>query len=211
MEYVIKPKTVEVKEEYDVAVIGGGPAGIGAAVAAARNGARTVLIEKRAFMGGNITASYVETCNHFFHHTNLEISGIYKEIEDKYREQFGSSHDIREGSPHRFSSEYLKIFLDAFMKKEGVTVKLHAFVNDVILEDGKIQCVIIQSKQGPVAIRAAQYIDSTGDGDVAFSAGVPFAQGRDTDIGVSPAPSISGWLARTPSCCRRAVTTCEIS
>ncbi len=181
MEYVIKEKKVQVKETYDVAVIGGGPAGIGAAVAAARNGAKTVLIEKRAFFGGNITACYVETCNWFLHNTNFEASGIYKEIEEKYREQFGNSHDIRPNSPHRFSSEYLKIFLDTFMKKEGIALKLHAFVNDVVMEDGEIQCIIIQSKQGPVAIKAAQYIDATGDGDVAFSAGVPFSQGRDTD------------------------------
>jgi len=181
MEYLIKAKKVEAREEYDVAVIGGGPAGIGAAVSAARNGARTVLIEKRGFLGGNITASYVETCNHFFHHTNLKISGLYAEIEEEYKKQFGRSDDIREDSPHRFSSEYLKIFLDAFMKKENVAVKLHAFVNDVIMEDGIIKCVIIQSKKGPIAIKAAQFIDASGDGDVAFSAGVPFKQGRDTD------------------------------
>lgn len=181
MEYIIREKKVQVKEIYDVAVIGGGPAGIGAAVAAARKGAKTVLVEKRGFLGGNITACYVETCNHFFHKTNFNASGIYAEIEEEYKKQFGRSHDIRPDSPHRFSSEYLKIFLDAFLRKEGVVIKLHAFVNDVIMEDGQIQCIIIQTKKGPVAIKASQFIDATGDGDVAYSAGVPFAQGRDLD------------------------------
>ena len=62
-----------------------------------------------------------------------------------------------------------------------MAVKLHSFVNDVVIEDDRIQCVIIQSKQGPLAIKAGAVIDATGDGDVAFSAGIPFEQGRDKD------------------------------
>lgn len=181
MEYVIQPKVVQVKESYDVAVIGGGPAGVSAAIAAARTGAATVLIEKRAFLGGNVTASYVETCNWYIGKEDFEISGIYAELEQKYREQFGSSDDIRQNAPHRFSSEYLKIFLDETMQKEGVTLKLHAFVNDVIKEKNEIKCVIIQSKNGPVAIEAKRFIDATGDGDVAYSAGASYKQGRDLD------------------------------
>ncbi|MBQ4257893.1 MAG: FAD-dependent oxidoreductase [Clostridia bacterium] len=181
MEYVIAPKTVAVKESYDVCVIGGGPAGTAAAIAAARNGASTVLIEKRAFMGGNVTASYVETCNWYINPNDFKISGIYAELENGYRAQFGSSDDIRPNAPHRFSSEYLKIFLDETMRKEGVKVKFHSFVNDVIQENGEIRCVIIQTKKGPEAIEAKRFIDCTGDGDVAFSAGVPFDQGRAAD------------------------------
>jgi hypothetical protein len=60
-------------------------------------------------------------------------------------------------------------------------VKFHSFVNEVALENNRIQAVIIQSKQGPIAVKAGIIIDATGDGDVAFSAGVPFEQGRDKD------------------------------
>ena len=181
MRYTIKEKTVDVRKEVDILVVGGGPAGIGAAVSAARSGKKVMLLEKRGFLGGNITAAYVETCNHFLHGTNFESDGIYREIEDKYKERFGRSHDIRKHSPHRFSSEYLKIFLDEFLQKEGVEIKFHSFVNDVIVEDNNIACVIIQSKKGPIAIKAKVVIDSTGDGDVAFSSGIPYDQGRDTD------------------------------
>lgn len=177
----IPEKCVDIWAQTDVLVVGGGPAGIGAAIAAARQGCRVMLLEKRGFLGGNITASYVETCNHFLFGTNFETQGIYREIEQKYRNSFGRSHDIRTFAPHRFSSEYLKVFLDDFLRNERVEVKLHSFVNDVVIEDNRIQGVILQSKQGPLAIKAGIIIDATGDGDVAFSAGIPFEQGRDRD------------------------------
>lgn len=181
MQYTIKEKQVDVRRETDILVVGGGPAGIGAAVAAARSGKSVLLLEKRGFLGGNITGAYVETCNHFLHGTAFTTNGIYAEIEEKYRERFGNSHDIRMDAPHRFSSEYLKIFLDEFLIKEGVELMFHSFVNDVIVEGDHIQSVIIQSKKGPLAIKAEMIIDATGDGDIAFSAGVPYDQGRDTD------------------------------
>lgn len=179
MNVKIAEKIVPVHDTVDILVVGGGPAGIGAAVAAARLGQRVMLLEKRGFLGGNITASYVETCNHFMHRSAFQEMGVYKEIREQYTQIYGRSHDIREDVPaHRFSSEYLKVFLDAFMFNEGVDVKLHAFVNDVIRTGSKIDCVVIQTKQGPRAIRAKMVIDATGDGDVAFSAGVPFDQGK---------------------------------
>ncbi|MHB8130831.1 MAG: FAD-dependent oxidoreductase, partial [Mobilitalea sp.] len=181
MRYIIKEKLVDVRQEVDILVVGGGPAGIGAAVSAARSGKSVMLLEKKGFLGGNITGSYVETCNHFLYGTSFVSNGIYAEIEEKYQEKYGRSHDIRINAPHRFSSEYLKVFLDEFLLNEGVEIKFHSFVNDVVVEDNKIQCVIIQSKQGPLAIKAEVVIDCTGDGDVAFSAGIPYEQGRDLD------------------------------
>ncbi len=175
----IPQREIPVKTETDVLVVGGGPAGIGAAVAAARQGVRVMLLEKRAFLGGNITASYVETCNHFYFKTTFEEDGLYREMKDRYVSHYGRSDDTREDFPaHRFSSEYLKVFLDHFLEKEGVDVKLHAFVNEVIQTENKIDCVVIQTKKGPLAVRAKMIVDATGDGDVAYSAGVPFDQGK---------------------------------
>lgn len=181
MNITLPARTAVVAEQTQVLVVGGGPAGIGAAIAAARQGADTILLEKRGFLGGNITACYVETCNHFLNHSPFTVSGIYREMEAKYRQIYGSSHDLKKNAAHRFSSEYLKIFLDEFVAAAGVRIQLHSFVNEVVAENGNIRYVVVQSKQGPQAIRAEVIIDCTGDGDVAFSAGVPFEQGRETD------------------------------
>lgn len=181
MKIKIPERVADVVAEVDVLVVGGGPAGIGASLAAARQGSRVMLLEKRGFLGGNITACYVETCNHFMYGTGFEASGIYREMEEQYRARFGRSHDIRVNAPHRFSSEYLKVFLDDFVGGAGVEIKLHSFVNEVVVEDDIIKYVIIQSKKGPLAVKASIVIDTTGDGDVAFSAGVPFEQGRELD------------------------------
>jgi hypothetical protein len=181
MKIIRKARELEIAEQADVLVAGGGPAGIGAAVSAARAGASVLLLEKRGFLGGNITASYVETCNWFLHKTAFSAQGLYAEIEEAYRAQYGRSHDIREDAPHRFSSEYLKIFLDEWMAQEGVRVLFHSFVNEVVMEAGRIAGVLVQTKQGPVAAAARVFIDATGDGDLAFAAGASFKQGRELD------------------------------
>jgi hypothetical protein len=181
MKVLIAAKEVEVREQVDVLVVGGGPAGIGAAVSAARTGGRVMLLEKRAFLGGNITSAYVESCNWFLNNTLFSVGGLYKEIETRYKAEYGRGHEIRDHAPFRFNGEYLKIFLDELMTRENVKVLFYSFVNDVVIENNHIKAVIIQTKSGPMAVSASVVIDATGDGDVAYAAGVPFKQGRDKD------------------------------
>ncbi len=185
MHITLMPKQIPVRLTTRVLVVGGGPAGIAAAAAAARMGCETVLLEQRGFLGGNVTACYVETCNYFMKGTGFAPQGIAREIEEGYDREYPSD-DLRPDAPHRFHSEYLKVYLDDFMRREGVQVKLHAFVNEVTVRDGSIRAVIIQTKQGPQAVLADLVIDCTGDGDVAFAAGVPFDQGRDSDHACQP-------------------------
>ena len=180
MKIELKPKTVEVIRTVDILVVGGGPAGIGAAVSAAKSGMNVLLLEKRGFLGGNITSSFVENCNYFFKGSSLVPCGVWSEMENGYRAEYGAGHDIRPDS-RRFSSEYMKIYLDRFIAKHKIEVLFHSFVNDVVVRENKIDAVLIQTKKGAVAVKAKIVIDSTGDGDVAFAAGVPFDQGRDKD------------------------------
>lgn len=180
MNVIRKQAVLEIQLETEILVVGGGPAGIGAAISAARQGRKVMLLEKRGFLGGNITACYVENCNHFIRDTGFHSEGIYSEIEKRCYEKFGNDNE-RVRNRTCFSSEYLKVFLDEFMQEEGVKVLFHSFVNEVVTENGQIQAVIIQTKKGPMAVAANVVIDTTGDGDVAFSAGVPYEQGREKD------------------------------
>lgn len=180
MQVIRKEMVLEADKKADVLVVGGGPAGIGAAVSAARAGSKVILLEKRGFLGGNVTACYVENCDYFLKGTGFHSQGIFAEIEKLSYEKYGNDN-IREGNKECFHSEYLKIFLDSFVLKEGVEVLFHAFVNEVIVEKDKIQAVLVQTKKGPAAIAAGIIIDATGDGDVAFAAGIPFEQGREKD------------------------------
>ena len=178
---MIQPKTIDISFETQVLVVGGGPAGIGAAVSAARNGQKVILLEKRGFLGGNITACFVENCNYFLKDTPFRSEGIYAEIEKKAYEKYGNDN-VRQRNKFAFSSEYLKVFLDEFVTESGVQILFHSFVNDVVMNGDHIEAVIIQTKKGPMAVKADIVIDTTGDADVSFAAGVPFEpQGNGAD------------------------------
>lgn len=180
MNIIRRQKEIGIFKTTDVLVVGGGPAGIGAAAAAARTGSSVMLLEKRGFLGGNITACYVENANYFLEGTPFHSEGVYAEIEKGCKEKYGSDN-IRKSNQNAFNSEYLKVYLDEFLTDLGVELYFHAFVNETVVEDGRIEAVIIQTKNGPLAVKANMVVDATGDGDVAFSAGVPFEQGRDRD------------------------------
>ncbi|MCR5278894.1 MAG: FAD-dependent oxidoreductase [Lachnospiraceae bacterium] len=173
-------KEIELLFTTDVLVVGGGPAGIGAAVSSARAGKRTILLEKRGFLGGNITACYVENCNYYLKNTEFSSEGLYAEIEKAAYEEYGNDN-IRQKNLKAFNSEYLKVFLDELMAENKVQVLFHSFVNEVIMKNDRIEGVIVQTKKGPKAIVASVIIDTTGDGDVSFAAGVPYEQGRSED------------------------------
>lgn len=177
----VPAKDANIIRNVDVLVIGGGPSGIGAAISASYENDSVLLLEKNAFLGGNITKSYVESCNYFMKGTPFKVSGVFEKMENAYKDAYGRTGDTRPDSPFRFSSEYLKIFLDRFVSEHNVEVLFHSFVNDVILQDDKIAAVIIQTKNGPQAVTAKVVIDCSGDGDVAYASGVEFESGRKTD------------------------------
>nr|WP_028552406.1 FAD-dependent oxidoreductase [Paenibacillus sp. UNC451MF] len=173
--------------EADIVVVGGGPAGVNAAIAAGRSGVKTVLIEKYGFIGGMSTAALVYPWMTF--HTidgKQVIKGIAQEIIDRLMELNASPGHVRDtvGFVHTitpYHPEIYKVLALDMLKESGVKLLLHSFVDHVETSDGRIHSVQLTSKSGRIEVRGKIYIDTTGDADIAYLAGAPCIQGRDVD------------------------------
>lgn len=196
-------KTITDVYSPDVLVIGGGPSGIAAAISAARNGAKTLLIERCGFVGGMATAALVGpfmTCYDGKGQTQI-IRGIFDELVKRLEEAGGAIHPskigwatpqaafIRVGHDHvtPFDSEILKIIAEQMLLEAGVELLYYTQFIDCIVCDSCIKSVIAAKKEGLCAIQAKVYIDCSGDADVAEKAGVPIVKGRSKDGQMQPA------------------------
>ncbi len=181
----------------DVLVVGGGPAGIAAAIAAARNGARTTLVERFGFLGGNLSAGLVGPCmtSYSLDGEQQLIKGIFEEMIIKMESEGSALHpkNIPAGSPYAgfivyghdkvtpFDPEAVKFAALDMVREAGVNIRLHTFMADSIVEDGVVKGIVAASKSGLEALTALITIDCSADGDVAARAGARFEQGRTTD------------------------------
>ena len=196
-------KELSVRYQTEVLVVGGGPAGLCAAIASARTGAKTMLVEKNGFCGGMATAGLVApfmTCYDSGGRTML-IRGLFEEIVNRMCEVGGAIHPsgidagtaytsyIVKGHIHvtPFKAEALKSVADQMLQEAGVTVLYHADFVDAICESGKIKEIVVNLKSGLCAIEAKTVIDCTGDADIAASVGVPYALGNAEDGKIQPA------------------------
>lgn len=172
------------KEIYDVVVAGGGPAGVAAAIAAARRGASTVLIESYGFLGGMGTAGLVAPFMNYYAGEQRLVNGIFKEMTDQLTdmEAFGGS-----GDPLSFDAEALKLVLDQMCMKAGVDVLFHTFVSGITRDGARLTQIACVNKSGNQLINGKIFIDATGDGDVAAYAGCQLTVGRETDGCCQPA------------------------
>lgn len=172
MTTLTRTKQITVIGEYDVVVCGGGPAGFVAAIAAARCGAKTALIERYGFLGGMATAANVAPVTEFMHQGKLVVGGIPLEFVRRIEEKGKGTMCPPRGNfvchPESYKLEAQRMVLDA-----GVSLYLHAYISDCVVENGEITHVIMESKSGTQALKARYVIDATGDGDVAVKAGVP--------------------------------------
>lgn len=187
---------VDVTIDTDVVVIGGGPSGFAAAVASARNGAKTLLIEESAMLGGMSTSALVgpfSTCYDSEAEEQI-VKGIFDELCTRLENMGGAIHPSKVmgstpySSYHKRSfdhvtpylSEYVALCMDEMCEEAGVDILLFTKVCDTIVsESGKIDYLILSQKEGLSAAKAKLYIDCTGDADVAYKAGVPFTKGDD--------------------------------
>lgn len=190
IEYAKKLST----ESTEVLVIGGGPAGFCAALASARMGAKTMLIEQSGYCGGMATAGLVApfmTCYDSGGNTML-IRGLFEEIVNRLVEMGGAIHPsqiptssaftsyITKGHIHvtPFKAESLKLLADRMLAEAGVRVLYHTLFVDTKTEDERVSHVIVAKKEGLFAIKAKVIVDCSGDADCAAAAGVPYTMGN---------------------------------
>lgn len=179
-------RQIPVVREVDVLVAGGGTAGVPAAVAAARRGAKVLVLEQFGFLGGTQTGGLVAPiCPNYDREGRPLTRGIGQEIWDRLAARGGTvptqGGKYEFGDWPWFDPERLKLVLDDMIEEAGVEVLFQTWIADTVMEGDRIRGIIIENKSGRQAVLARLTIDATGDADVAFRAGVPFESGRKKD------------------------------
>jgi hypothetical protein len=164
----------KLERSYDVLVVGGGPAGWVAAVAAARNRARTLLIERYGFLGGWATVALVGPFMKYATPHEQIIEGIFKEFCDRMA-KIGGMH-----GPTFDPEKYKRIALEMVLESDA-DLLLHASFMGCEVQRDRIDKALVLVKEGLRDFSARVFIDATGDGDVAAAAGAPFEVGRPKD------------------------------
>jgi hypothetical protein len=165
-------RTTPVLAETDVLVVGGGPGGLAAALSAARQGAKVMLVERYGCFGGVIAQSMVGTIAWYrTTEKTVDAGGIGTEFEQRAKDMNAS---LQVNHYQVLDTEVFKFIADQMIQEADIVPLLHTQIVDVLLEDGAIHGVVTESKSGRQAILAKRVIDATGDGDLAARAGAPF-------------------------------------
>ena len=179
-------KSINTLTDCDVLVVGSGSAGSTAAIAAARGGARTLLLERYGFLGGTSTA-VLDTFYGFYTPGSKAlkvVGGIPDDVVSGLK-SFGVCFERHNtygaGTGVTYHPEYLKVVWERLVRKTGVGVLLHAWVQDAVVEGGRVAGVIVATKQGLARVNARLIVDASGDADICFHAGVPFELAGELD------------------------------
>ena len=192
-ETIIEPsRTTPVYGEFDVVVVGGGPAGIMAASAAARAGCSTLLIERYGFLGGAGTAGGLSTFCGLHARTRGADVRVIRGLADELLDRLGKLDGL--SAPHltiadgiaaqAFDISAYKIAADELVTGSGARILFHAMAVGAVMRAGaaaEIDAVIIESKSGRRAVRGRFFVDASGDGDLAAWAGVPWEKAPPID------------------------------
>lgn len=204
---ILEPEAkIPVFDEADVLVVGGGPAGSSAAISAARNGAKVVLLERYGFLGGLVTGGQVTMIPNLDNGTGVKVLGIQQEwmdrlaqypdavfgpkqqeagsqnaaLLDKWSRYFGNVWNGKVIYTTFIDPEMMKVVLTDMVSEANVNVYYHCWAAKAYMEDGALKGVFFESKEGRKAVLAKVIIDATGEGDIFASAGAAF------DIDVDP-------------------------
>jgi hypothetical protein len=172
-----RPKQIPVNTEYEVIVVGGGPAGCTAAAAAAREGAKTLLLEATASLGGMGTSALVPAWTPFSDREKLVYRGLAERVFTETKK--GMKHIKPEAVDWvAIDAERLKRVYDDLVTGYGATVLFNSFVCDVVKnDDGVLETIIVANKSGLTAYQAKVFVDTTGDADLVAFSGSPFMKG----------------------------------
>lgn len=181
-------REVPVHDQYDVVVCGGGPAGIAAAIAAGRAGAKTCIIELNGCLGGVWTAGLLS-----YILDSINKTGLIVEIRERLRARgaVGDKLDL-------YDAEAMKLLLDEMCAEAGVEIRLYTHVVSASVAEGRIDHVILEAKEGRFAVGGTCFIDTTGDGDLAALAGCGFDVGRESD-GLAQPMTLMALVANVPA------------
>jgi len=163
-------REIDVVHETDVLVVGSGPGGLAAALASARAGVKTTLVERYGCFGGNITQVGVEGFAWYRHEATIDSEGIGPEFEQRAK-AMGAAMPEPQSLSHALDAEMFKYVADVLVQEAGIEPMLHRSFVAPIVENGAIRGIVTESKAGREAILARCVIDGTGDADVAARAG----------------------------------------
>ena len=176
--YVWKPREIPLHDGYDVIIAGGGPAGIAAAVSAAREGAVTLLIEATGALGGMSTMGLVPAWCPFSDKEKIIYRGLAQRIfEEGKRRMPHVDPDSLDWVP--INPEIMKVIYDDLCMEFGVRVLFGTVLSDAEAENGAVRTLLVTNKAGLSAYRAKVYVDCTGDADLCAMAGAPVHLGDD--------------------------------
>lgn len=177
---------------YDVAVVGGGVSGCHAALAAARLGAKVLLIEACGSLGGALVNMGVGPMMSFHNRAGRQlICGTPQEMVDRLIARHGSPGHILDSTGYcstvtPFDAEILKVVLDGMLAESGVDVLFHTRLVEAVCPADTVDSLVVHNRGGLQRVRASVYVDATGDAELAHLCGVPFTLGREGDNRTQP-------------------------